>query len=93
MDDWQQAMGDAIARAANLAADVVVYKETGVKQGGLAQAAPTGPSWFPTYSQPNAALGVGQAGAPTGAAAGLPQWLPVLLIVGAVGLIAWKLAK
>lgn len=93
MDDWQESMVDAITRGLNAAVDVAVYKETGTKTGVLTPTQ-TAPSWFPTVNQPNSGLGVGQAGVQTGAAAGLlPAWLPMVAIIGAVGLIVWKLAK
>lgn len=82
MDDWQAAIANTLNRALNAAVDIRVYKETGVQQGAI---------WHPNAQQPTQPLPYQQAGA--SAAGGLPSWLPAALIVGAVALVAWRLAK
>lgn len=86
MDGWQdeiaQSLSGAFDRAVNAAVDVAIMKETGIKQG---------PTFSGNTQQRTDLMRVAQPGVMQGGA--MPQWVPMLAIVAAVALVAWKLAK
>lgn len=86
MDDWQdqiaQSLVGTIDRALSAAVDVAIMKETGIKQG---------PTFSGNTQQSTAVLQPGAFGVMAGG--GLPQWVPVALMLAAGALIVWKLAK